>query len=98
MKKLEFPIDKNQMAETIQGKSALWMKDLVGAPDPSSIFIRVKDLLAGAGGLDLPVNLWSVQNSFLDACLLVSDLSPQRLNEYRAFAEELELPVSVVQG
>ncbi len=98
MKKLEFPIDKNQMAETIQGKAALWMKDLLGAPDPSPIFIRVKDLLAGAGKLDLPVNRWSVQNSFLDACLLVSDLSPQGLNEYRTFAEELELPVSVVPG
>ena len=96
MKKLEFPIDKNQMAETIQRKAALWMKDLVEAPDPSSIFIQVKDLLAGAGRLGLPVNLWSVQNSFLDACLQVAKLSPQGLNEYQAFAQELELPVSVV--
>ncbi len=98
MKKLKFPIDKNQMAETIQGKVALWMKDLVGAPEPSFIFGRVRELLNGAGKLSLPVNLWSVQNSFLDACLLVSDLSPQGMNDYRAFAAELELPVSVVPG
>ena len=98
MKKLKFPIDKNQMAETIQGKVALWMKDLVGVPEPSFIFGRVRELLNGAGKLSLPVNLWSVQNSFLDACLLVSDLSPQGRKDYRAFAAELELPVSVVPG
>ncbi len=98
MKKLEFPIDRNQMAETIQEKAALWMKDLSSAPDPSAIFGRVKELLTGAGRLGLPLNPWSVQNSFLDACLLAADCSPQGLNAYRAFAEELELPVSVVPG
>jgi hypothetical protein len=98
MKKLEFPIEKNQMAETIQGKTARWMKDLSGASDPSAIFGRVRELLAGAGRLGLSVNLWSVQNSFLDACLLAADLSPQVWTEYRAFAEELALPVSVVPG
>ncbi len=96
MQKLEFPIDKNQMAETFQQKATQWMKGLAQAPEPSSVFGRVRELLAGAGKLGLAVNLWPVQNSFLDACLLVSDLSPRGLNEYRAFAEELELPVSVV--
>ena len=98
MKNLGFPFDKNRMSETIQEHTACWMRDLSETTDPSSVFIRVKDLLDGAKRPCLPVNLWAVQNGFLDACLLAADLSPRAVNEYRAFAEDLELPVSVVPG
>lgn len=96
MEKLGFPVDREQLGEVLRVRMETLLRSLPGHPAPGILLVKVSGLLKGARGLQLPFNLWSVQDALLDACLLAGPSGPKEREGYEALAGELELPADVL--
>ncbi len=96
MEKLGFPVDRQQLGEGIQARIEQRLHSLAADPRTANLFLRVKDHWQGAKDLGLPINLWAVQDAFLDACLLTGSLEPGVREAYWGFAGEIGLPAEVL--
>ncbi|MBI5583887.1 MAG: DUF3536 domain-containing protein [Deltaproteobacteria bacterium] len=96
MEKLGFPVNREQLGENLRSRIEELLRRLPGHPHPGTLFDRLRDLLRGAQGLGLPINLWSVQDAFLDACLLADHLELGVREGYERLAAEMELGKDVL--
>ncbi len=96
MEKLGFPVDREHLGEGLRSGMENLLHGLPGHPHPEALFTKIRDLLRGAGDLQLPFNRWSVQDAFLDACLLAGTPEPKVREGYERLAVELEMSAEVL--
>jgi alpha-amylase/alpha-mannosidase (GH57 family) len=95
-KDLGYPLRKTKVQEQIQSRIEEAIRHLREYPDPAQLFEAILKVIRVCRQFDLPLNLWNVQNSFLDACNDLPQKKPAVLPVYQAFAKEIEIPPEII--
>ncbi|MBA4394341.1 MAG: alpha-amylase/alpha-mannosidase, partial [Desulfobacca sp.] len=80
------PLTKEQIRQRIQRKIKLSINQLKEYPDPGSHFKAISKVIQTCNHFDVPLNLWNLQNSFLDACRDLPQDRTEFRERYQAFA------------
>ncbi len=93
---LGYPLPKEQVQQRIQIRIEKEIKQLKVNLDPDRLFTAIYKIIQICHQFDVPLNLWNVQNSFLDACRDLPQNKPEYRKNYRAFALKIDLPPEVI--
>jgi len=93
---LGYPLPKEQVQQRIQIRIEKEIKQLKAYLDPDRLFTAIYKMIQICHQFDVPLNLWNVQNSFLDACRDLPQNKPEYQEHYRAFALKIDLPPEVI--
>ena len=91
------PLTKEQIKQRIQRRIKLAINQLIDFPDPSNLFTAISKVIRLCGRNDVPLNLWNLQNSFLDACQELPHDKPDFKTHYQAFAQEIDIPAEIIR-
>lgn len=95
-KELGYPLSKPQIQEQIQRRIEKAIGQLRDYPDPARLFTTIQKVIQTCRQFDLPLNLWNIQNSFLDACNDLPQKRPEVRPLYQAFAQEIDIPAEII--
>ena len=95
-KELGYPLSKTQIQEQIQRRIEKAIRQLRDYPDPARLFTTIQKVIQACRQFDLPLNLWNIQNSFLDACNDLPQKRPEIRPLYQAFAQEIDIPSEII--
>jgi hypothetical protein len=93
---LGFPLSKKQIQEAIELRIEKALRHMKGYPDPGGLFPALQKVLQICRKFDLPLNLWNIQNSFLDACKDLPREKPELRQLFEALAGEIDIPPEVI--
>ncbi len=93
---LGYPLPKGQVQGRIEGRIEKEIRQLRVYLDPVRLFTAIQKLLHLCRLFDLSLNLWNVQNSFLDACKDLPQNKPEYREIYQGFAREIDIPSEVI--
>jgi hypothetical protein len=93
---LGYPLPKEQVQGRIESKLEKEIKQLRAYLDPARLFNTIQKMIHLCRSFDLPLNLWNVQNSFLDACKDLPQNKPEYRDLYQVFAREIDIPPEVI--
>jgi alpha-amylase/alpha-mannosidase (GH57 family) len=93
---LGYPLPNEQVQQRIQIRIEKEIKQLKAYLDPDRLFTAIYKMIQICHQFDVPLNLWNVQNSFLDACRDLPQNKPEYREHYRAFALKIDLPPEVI--
>jgi alpha-amylase/alpha-mannosidase (GH57 family) len=93
---LGYPLAKSQVQGRIEQKIEKEIKKLRVYLDPTRLFDTIQKMIHLCRSFDVPLNLWNVQNSFLDACKDLPQNRPEYRDLYQIFAREIDIPPEVI--
>jgi hypothetical protein len=93
---LGYPLPKGQVQGRIEAKLEKEIKQIRVYLDPERLFAAIQKLIQLCRLFDFPLNLWNVQNSFLDACKDLPQNKPEFRELYQVFAQEIDIPPEVI--
>jgi hypothetical protein len=93
---LGYPLPKEQVQQRIQIRIEKEIKQLRLYLDPGRLFTTIQKMIQLCRLFDLPLNLWNVQNSFLDACKDLPQNKPEYRKLYQDFVREIDIPSEVI--
>jgi alpha-amylase/alpha-mannosidase (GH57 family) len=93
---LGYPLPKGQVQGRIEGSIEKEIKQLRVYLDPERLFTAIQKLILLCRQFDVPLNLWNVQNSYLDACKDLPQNKPEYRELYQVFAREIDIPPEVI--
>ncbi|OGP49295.1 MAG: hypothetical protein A2Y79_10860 [Deltaproteobacteria bacterium RBG_13_43_22] len=93
---LGYPLPKGQVQGRIERRIEKEIRQLRLYLDPGRLFTAIQKMIHLCRLFDVPLNLWNVQNSFLDACKDLPQNKPEYRDLYQAFAREIDLPSEVI--
>lgn len=93
---LGWPLSKEQIRQRLQRKIEKALKQLREYPDPKRLFLAIPKVIQTCQKFDVPLQLWNVQNSFLDACKDLPQDRPEYRDLYQTFAQEIDIPSEVI--
>ncbi len=93
---LGYPLLKGQIQGRIERRIEKEIKQLRVYLDPERLFIAIQKMIRLCRLNAVPLNLWNIQNSFLDACKDLPQNKPEYRDLYQAFAREIDLPPEVI--
>ena len=93
---LGYPLTKEQVQQCIQRRIEKEIKQLRVYLDPERLFRAIQKLIKLCHRFDVPLNLWNIQNNFLDACKDLSQNKPEYRALYQSFALEIDIPSEVI--
>ena len=59
-------------------------------------FTAIRGVIQTARQMAVPLSLWNIRNSFLDACRVLPESRPWERGPYKAFAREIEIPAELI--
>ena len=95
-RELGYPLSKEKIWEAIQEKIEKAVVRLGADPDPAGLFAAIQGVIQTARQMAVPLPLWNIQNSFLDACRVLPENRPWDRGPYKAFAREIEIPPELI--
>ncbi len=93
---LGYPLTKELIQQRIQRRIEKAIKQLREYPEPDRLFTAIQKVIQTCHRFELPLNLWKIQNSFLDACNDLPRNRPEYRERYKAFAREIDIPSEVI--
>jgi hypothetical protein len=93
---LGYPLPKAQVQGRIEQKIEKEIRQLRVYLDPTRLFNTIQKMIHLCRLYDVPLNLWNVQNSFLDACNDLPQNKPEYRDLYQGFAREIDIPPEVI--
>jgi alpha-amylase/alpha-mannosidase (GH57 family) len=93
---LGYPLPKGQVQGRIESRIEKEIKQLRLYLDPGRLFTAIQKMIQLCRLFDLPLNLWNVQNSFLDACKDLPQNKPEYRKLYQDFVREIDIPSEVI--
>ncbi len=93
---LGYPLPKGQVQARIEARIEKEIRQLRVYLDPVRLFTAIQKLLDLCRLFDVSLNLWNVQNSFLDACKDLPQNKPEYREIYQGFAREIDIPSEVI--
>jgi alpha-amylase/alpha-mannosidase (GH57 family) len=93
---LGYPLSKTRIQEQIERRIEKAIRQLRDYPDPAQLFTTIQKVILACRQFDLPLNLWNIQNSFLDACNDLPQKRPEVRPFYQAFAQEIYIPSEII--
>jgi hypothetical protein len=93
---LGFPLTKEQIRRRLQISLEQAIQRIREYPDPGQLFASITAMIRTCRKLDVDLNLWNIQNIFLDACHDLPADKPEYRNPYQTFAESIEIPSAVI--
>ncbi len=93
---LGYPLAKSQIQGRIEQKVEKEIKQLRVYLDPTRLFYTIQKMVHLCRSFNVPLNLWNVQNSFLDACKDLPQNKPEYRDLYQVFAREIDIPPAVI--
>ncbi len=90
------PLTKEQIQKRLQRRIEKAINHLRQYPDPGSLFRAILKVIQTCSRYDVPLSLWNIQNSFLDACRDLPQDRPEYRESYQAFAREIDLPSEII--
>ena len=94
---LGFPLPKERIRQRIQISLEQAVRRLREYPDPAPLFMAIQKIIQACRRFDFELNLWNLQNSFLDACSDLPQDKPEYRDQYQAFAREIDIPSEVIR-
>jgi hypothetical protein len=94
---LGYPLPKAEVKQRIERRMAKEMEKVKGYPDPGLLFAGISEILGLCRRFDVPINLWDIQNSFVDAGKDLPAGRQEVRDLYLAFAREIEIPPEVIE-
>ena len=95
-RELGYPIPKGQVQGRIEQKIEKEIRQLRVYLDPTRLFTTIQKIIHLCRLFDVPLNLWNVQNNFLDACNDLPQNKPEYRDLYQGFAREIDIPPEVI--
>jgi hypothetical protein len=93
---LGYPLPKGQVLGRLERRIEKEIRQLRVYLDPGRLFTAIKNLIFLCRLFAVPLNLWNVQNSFLDACKDLPQNKPEYRDLYQVFAQEIDIPPEVI--
>ncbi|MEW6184147.1 MAG: DUF3536 domain-containing protein [Thermodesulfobacteriota bacterium] len=94
---LGYPLPKEEVRQRIERRMAREMEKVKGYPDPGSLFACIAEILKLCRRFDIPLNLWDIQNNFLDAGKDLPAGRQEVRDAYLSFAREIDIPPEVIE-
>jgi len=91
------PLDQEQIRQKIESRIKELIKEVKDYPVPGNLFTVFSRVIRLSAGYDVPLNLWTLQNSFLDACRDLPPDRPEFRKLYEAFGREIDIPTEVIR-
>jgi hypothetical protein len=91
-----YTVKSDEMARTFKGKLEALLLGLPDHKDPENLFGRLGMLLKVSELMGIPLDLWAIQNRFLDACLCLDPPGPEVKAAYEAFSPRIGIPSQVI--
>jgi alpha-amylase/alpha-mannosidase (GH57 family) len=90
------PLTNEQIKQKIQGKIERELNHLRKYSDPEKLFGAISKVIHTCNHFDVSLNLWNLQNIFLDACRDLPQDRPKYRHRYLTFALEIDIPSEVI--
>ena len=91
------PLPKEQIKQRILRSMKLAFEHITDYPDPEVLFAAISRVIRICKQNDVPLNLWNLQNSFLDVCRILPQTSLEAKAKYQAFAQEIDIPADIIR-
>jgi hypothetical protein len=95
-RELGHPLTKERTWDILQKRIGAALKGLPQHPDPESLLAAVQGIIRTCRQWEVPVQLWDVQNHFLDACRELGQEQLKNKEIYLMFSREIEIPPEVI--
>jgi alpha-amylase/alpha-mannosidase (GH57 family) len=95
-RELAFPLSKERVRRRVQISLEQAIQRVREYPDPGGLFEAVADTIQICRRFNLDIDLWNIQNYFLDACHDLPEDKPAFRKPYQSFAEKIEIPSEVI--